>query len=131
MGEPTGWTHCHDCQDPMECGSWECCLYTSTQNRQASAMTRTKFSAQSAQALRTPEANKGRVARKVTHVVFCEADDGSWFELDAEDHGHAIVMAHNQVDLMNCRGASCWVVKPDGSLHDRAFYMYFPDDGML
>jgi len=126
MGELTGWTHCFNCQDPMECGSWACCLYTSTQNRQASAMTRTKFSAQSCRVLH--DAKEARVARKATHVVLLEADDGSWFELDAEDHGHAIVLAHNQVDLMDCRGASCWEVKPNGSLDVLPFYTYFPQE---
>ena len=89
-------------------------------------MTRTKFSAQSCRVLH--DAKEARVARKATHVVLLEADDGSWFELDAEDHGHAIVLAHNQVDLMDCRGASCWEVKPNGSLDVLPFYTYFPQE---
>ena len=88
----------------------------------------TKFTAQSSQDLRTPEACSGRVARKTICVVFCEANDGSWFELDADDVGHAIVMAHNQVDLMECRGASCWNAKPDGTLCNKPLYMYFPQE---
>lgn len=81
----------------------------------------TKFSALTATALRTIERNRGRVFRGVKFIVTCEADDGSWFELDAESVHHAQVLAVDQVQKMNCRGCSCWVVKPTGKLARKPF----------
>lgn len=85
----------------------------------------TKFAALSATDLRTYDCCNGRLARKAQFVVTCEADDGSWFELDADDQAHAKVLANNQVDNMNCRSASCWRVnQKDGYFYPRAFYIY-------
>jgi hypothetical protein len=88
-----------------------------------------KFAAQSINDLRTPEANRGRHARRPFFVVAVEADDGSWFELDAESMDHARTLAKNQVDLMNARGASCWRVVKSGAqiaeMGARPFFTYF------
>ena len=50
---------------------------------------------------------------------------GSWFELDADNQDHAGVLARNQVDKMNARGATCWRVVIEGELGARPFYNYF------
>lgn len=84
-----------------------------------------KFQAASAHDLRTKERNVGRVTRKAKFIVTVEADDGSWFELDAVDQGHAGAMARNQVDKMKSRGASCWRVERSGKLSRLAFYTYY------
>jgi hypothetical protein len=85
----------------------------------------TKFSALSFGDILSDERTAGRAARVTayvaegkpfTHVAVCEADDGSWFELDATDLDHAKALAANQVDWMNCRGCSVRAVARDGSL---------------
>lgn len=87
-----------------------------------------KFSALTSADLRTNARNIGRLARKVGYVVFVEADDGSWFELDAESIAHSKVLADTQVDKMNARGASCWLVNHiNGKIKRKAFYMVFPE----
>jgi hypothetical protein len=73
----------------------------------------------------TEERSVARLAREAKFIVACEADDGSWFELDATDRNHAGFLAENQVDKMNCRGASCWTVLPTGKLSRRSFSTYF------
>lgn len=86
----------------------------------------TKFSAQSALDLRTPEATAGRFARGARFIVQVEADDGSWFELDAETGSHAEVLAKTQVDKMKARGASCWCVSAEsGALARQPFFTYY------
>jgi hypothetical protein len=89
----------------------------------------TKFAALSILDLRTPEANRGRRARRAKFVVAVEADDGSWFELDADDRDHARTLARNVVDVQSARGASCWVAVPVGdetAEHGaRSFFNYY------
>jgi hypothetical protein len=93
----------------------------------------TKFSAQSINDLRTPEATAGRLARKARFVVDVEVDDGSWCELDADDRAHAIRLAHHWVDPErgHARGASCWEVIPEtGAVKRRSFFnIYAPIAG--
>lgn len=85
----------------------------------------TKFAAQTIKTLMDDTAHiAGRKARGAKFVVAVEADDGSWFELDADDQGHAGVLARNAVDAMSARGASCWRVM-DGRYLGRAFYSCF------
>lgn len=84
-----------------------------------------KFSALSITRFFEGDAVAGRVARKARFVVLVEADDGSWFELDADDQGHAGVLARNIVDVMGARGASCWRVLPNGKLVGRPFLTHF------
>lgn len=84
-----------------------------------------KFTATTIRDLMTKERSAGRNARKVQFIVACEADDGSWFELDADSRAHAKVLATNQVDKMNCRGASCWKVNNTGTLGRSPFHTYF------
>lgn len=85
----------------------------------------TKFSALSSRELRTAARAAGRVARGARCVVTVEADDGSWFELDAVHASHACALADSQVSLMNARGASCWRVTARGKLSRRWFYTKF------
>lgn len=85
----------------------------------------TKFAAQSIRDLRTIEATVGRLTRKAQFVVDVECSDGSWCELDADSVTHAERLAMNWVDTLNARGASCWSVKPDGSVERKPFFTYF------
>lgn len=80
-----------------------------------------KFAATSIQDLMTKERSVGRNARKVQFIVACEADDGSWFELDADSKQHAKVLANDQVKNMNCRGCSCWKINDTGTLAHHPF----------
>lgn len=96
----------------------------------------TKFAALSIADLRTAEANRGRMVRGAKFVVCVEVDDGSWCELDADDQGHAGVLARNWVSAQNARGASCWRVLRmyAGELGAQAFYtvyenVTFDDEG--
>jgi len=84
-----------------------------------------KFAAASIRDLMTKERSAGRVARKAKFIVACEADDGSWFELDADSRAHAKVLAQNNVDVMSCRGCSCWQVNDVGTLKRAPFHTYF------
>lgn len=84
-----------------------------------------KFAAQSITAFFTDAANAGRVARKAKFVVCVEADDGSWFELDADDQAHAGVLARNVVDKMDARGASCWRVFAGGDISGKPFFTHW------
>lgn len=91
-----------------------------------------KFSALTSADLRTKERNEGRLQRarqgNFIAVVFVECDDGSWFELDADTIAHARLLADNQVDKMNSRGASCWTFDFNtGKIKRKAFYMVFPE----
>lgn len=88
-----------------------------------------KFAAQSIRSFFTAEAVAGRVARKARFVVLVEADDASWFELDADDQGHAGVLARNVVDTQSARGASCWRVFAGGEIGPHAFYSCFEQVG--
>jgi hypothetical protein len=85
----------------------------------------TKFSALSIARFFEADAVAGRVARKAKFVVLVEADDGSWCELDADDQGHAGVLARNWVDTLGARGASCWRVFPGGTLDGRPFFTHY------
>lgn len=85
----------------------------------------TKFAATSMKDLRTVDRNASRRVRGVKFIVACEADDASWFELDADSTDHAITLAKDQVDKMNCRGCSCWTVKNNGSLDLIPFHTVF------
>lgn len=87
----------------------------------------TKFAALSIDALRTAEANRGRMVRGANFVVCVECDDGSWCELDADDQGHAGVLARNWVETQDARGASCWRVLRmyNGELGNQPFYAVF------
>jgi hypothetical protein len=89
----------------------------------------TKFSAQSIEAFRTAEANRGRMVRGASFVVCVEVDDGSWCELDADDQGHAATLARNWVDEQNARGASCWRVLRmyGGELGSRPFLTVYEE----
>jgi hypothetical protein len=89
----------------------------------------TKFIAQSINYYRTAQANEGRKARKAKCIVNVEADDGSWFELDADDMEHAHVLARNMVDVQSARGASCWQVNADGVCKRRSFFNYYNNGG--
>jgi hypothetical protein len=84
-----------------------------------------KFSALSLADLRTPERSAARILRNVCAVVAVEADDGSWFELDATCTSHAAALADNQVDKMSARGASCWDVSPKTGKLVHNFYQTF------
>lgn len=82
----------------------------------------TKFAALTIDTIKNGSAYiEGRKARGAKFVVAVEADDGSWFELDATDQGHAGVLARNAVEAMSARGASCWRVM-DGRYLGRSFY---------
>lgn len=98
-----------------------------------------KFQAASIRDLMTPERDAGRVSRaaqyaadkgrtldiaKLSHIVAVEADDGSWFELDADDFANARALAVNQVDKMNARGASVWQVWENGKLGRHSKFLY-------
>lgn len=86
----------------------------------------TKFSAQKLGDLLTREANAARVIRRALVVVFVEADDGSWCELDADGVEHAKTLADNWVATQNARGCSCRVVRyPTGKPEAKPFYMKF------
>ncbi len=85
----------------------------------------TKFSALSIARFFEADAVAGRVARKAKFVVLVEASDGSWCEMDADDQGHAGVLARNIVDVIGARGASCWRVLPGGELLGRPFLTHF------
>lgn len=84
-----------------------------------------KFAAQSIAAFSTAAAVAGRAARKAKFVVLVEASDGSWCEMDADDQGHAGVLARNIVDVVGARGASCWRALPNGELLGRPFLTHF------
>lgn len=102
-----------------------------------------KFQAASIQDLMTDIANAARVVRKdyyrqhgheinitsMAAVVCVEADDGSWFEFDAETEDHAKVLARNVVDTQSARGASCWTFDNAGRLKRKPFYTYFAPIG--
>lgn len=86
----------------------------------------TKFAAQRLTDLLTPAHNRGRKARGVCYVVHVEADDGSWFELDASGSQHARTLADNQVAKMNARGASCRIVYAEtGKCMTTPFYTVY------
>lgn len=70
----------------------------------------TKFTYTSIADFKTIEANVGRKTRNPAIVVICEADDGSWCELDAESPEHGKLLANNWVDPERGRGrgASVW-----------------------
>lgn len=96
----------------------------------------TKFTAQKLGDLLTREATNGRAARiagykragvAFTAVVHVEADDGSWFELDATDTHHAHVLADTMV-RDGARGVSCRFLRgTNGRLVMKAFYLKFAD----
>lgn len=83
-----------------------------------------KFAALSAKDLRTPARDAGRLARRVPFVVCVEADDGSWFELDATSEEHGRTLADNMVRPEHaCRGCSLWRVREgSGKLAKRPSY---------
>lgn len=99
----------------------------------------TKFRAQKLDDLLTAEAKAGRAARIAQYasnpmfgnfaaVVHVEADDGSWCELDAESREHAIRLAHNWVEKMGARGASCRMLRgTTGALNPASFYTKFAE----
>lgn len=67
-----------------------------------------KFADRSIGPFFTEARNAARVSRKAEFIVAVECDDGSWCELDAESIEHAGMLAHNWVDVLGARGASCW-----------------------
>lgn len=85
----------------------------------------TKFAAQKLGDFLTVAMRAPRQLRGCSFVVHVETDDGSWCELDADSMDHARTLAHNWVDKMGARGASCRNVLSTGKLHLRPFYTYF------
>lgn len=84
-----------------------------------------KFTAQSLMDLLVEERSTGRVERRkayavldtrFSHVVACEASDGSWCEFDAENFDHAKRLAENAVWNLGARGCSVWAVDDNGRL---------------
>lgn len=62
----------------------------------------------------TPSACKALIAQGINFTVAVENERGEWFLLHAENIGHASDLAHNWVDVMGARGASCWRIFEDG-----------------
>jgi len=85
-----------------------------------------KFEALKIEDLFTADRDAGRLARKVSYIVACEASDGSWCEFDADSVAHAKVLADNAVDKLGARGCSVWRVSmADGVCHTSgAFPIY-------
>lgn len=83
-----------------------------------------KFAARTIKDLMTPARDAGRLARRVPFVVCCEADDGSWFELDATSEEHGRTLADNMIRPEHaCRGCSLWRVRDgSGKLAKRSSY---------
>lgn len=88
----------------------------------------TKFTAQKLGDLLTKERQEGRKVRAPLYVVFVEADDGSWCELDATSRNHAILLADNWVEKLDARGCSCRQVMVSGRVRLTPFYTRY-DDG--
>ena len=95
-----------------------------------------KFLATKLGDLLTVSAKAGRAVRSATYadmgvpfvaVVHAEADDGSWFELDAESVEHAKTLANNAVEVLGARGASCRMVGDNGTVSLKAFYLIYAD----
>jgi hypothetical protein len=94
-----------------------------------------KFEALKISDLFTAERCAGRVARvkayrkmgqTFTHIVACEASDGSWCEFDAESLAHAERLANNAVDNLDARGCSVWAFGAlDGYVGGRPAYTVF------
>lgn len=98
-----------------------------------------KFAVLSSAEFRSPMANAARVTRwhasELLYVVTCEADDGSWCELDATSLQHARNLSRSMVEKMKARGCSVWGFNPKtGKLRKRASFTYYwsgygPTDG--
>ena len=96
-----------------------------------------KFSVVSAVEFRNATHCGARVARVAaykaldipfTHVVTCEASDGSWCEFDAEDFEHAKGLAVNAVDHLSCRGSSVWSFNQEtGKMARNSVFHYYAD----
>lgn len=93
-----------------------------------------KFSATNISELMSPLHNAARVVRKefyaqegksFSHVVMCEASDGSWCEFDGEDFDHAKALAANAVDWLGARGCSVWSFYADGELVSPSAYRVY------
>ena len=91
-----------------------------------------KFLATKLGDLLTAPAKAGRAVRASSGVPFVavvhvEADDGSWLELDVESVEHAKTLANNWVETQNARGASCRMLRANGAVTLKAFYLVFAD----
>jgi hypothetical protein len=62
----------------------------------------------------------------VRFYVICEGAGGEWFALHADDQGHAGALARHWVDILGCRGASCWRLYSWGS-GAQPFFTYLED----
>jgi hypothetical protein len=96
-----------------------------------------KFEATSIEDLFTVERDAGRVARRAayaphqmfTHIVACEASDGSWCEMDAESLEHGKLLATTAVEKLGARGCSVWTVRDDGTVGVPEFkYFWLPEE---
>lgn len=86
-----------------------------------------KYAFSSLQEIRDdPYAPVARFMRKSVTVVICEADDGSWCELDAESVEHGRLLARTWVDPErgHGRGASVWSCDERWQLKDNLFSVY-------
>lgn len=71
-------------------------------------------------------------AAGVRFFVLVENQRGEWFALHADDQGHASALARHWVDVLGCRGASCWRLYSFGPAEEAgSFFSYFeaePED---
>ena len=79
----------------------------------------------SAKAFREPAACATRRACAIRFTVTVELADATWTEFYAHNEGNAQRMAEMSVRLLGARGATCWVVRPEGTLERRPFYEFF------
>lgn len=75
----------------------------------------------------TPAACKALIAQGVNFIVAVENNRGEWFLLHADDQAHASDLAHNWVDVMDARGASCWRLFEDG-IAPKKFALIVPEN---
>lgn len=73
----------------------------------------------------TPAACKALIAQGINFAVAVENNRGEWFLLHAADRHEALNLAHNWVNVMEARGASCWRIYDDG-IASRSMGMVFP-----
>jgi hypothetical protein len=67
-------------------------------------------------------------AAGVRFFVVVENAKGEWFALHADDQDHAARLARHWVDVIGCRGASCWRLFAWGHHGDEAFFSYFESE---
>jgi hypothetical protein len=67
-------------------------------------------------------------AAGIHFFVVVENARGEWHALHADDQGHAGALARHWVDVLGCRGASCWRLFPDGPAPE-GFFSYFEQMG--